>query len=65
MDEVKTFEEAMDVILRMIKATEQDDEMAIAACATIGRLIQIGQNDLALAVLETYRPEGENNGNNE
>jgi hypothetical protein len=55
---IQTFEEAMDTILRMVKATEHDDEMAIAAAATIGRLIKIGRNDLALDLLATYKPEG-------
>jgi hypothetical protein len=65
MDNVSTFEEALDVIMRMVKSTEQDDEMAIAATAIIGRLIQIGRGDLALQVLNTYKPEGEQNEHNE
>lgn len=54
--EIETFEEAMEVITRMVSATEQDDEMAIAATATIGSLIDRGYADLALKVLQTYKP---------
>lgn len=55
-EEIKTFEEAMEVITRMVATTEKDSEMAIAATATIGSLIQRGFSNLALNVLQTYKP---------
>jgi len=55
-DEIETFEEAMEIITRMVAATEKDSEMAIAATATIGSLIERGFSNLALNVLQTYKP---------
>ena len=52
-----TFEEFMDLTLRMVRMTETDDELAICAAATIGSLHQRGHNDLALQVLATYEPK--------
>lgn len=60
MNKIDSFEQAMDTILTMVRATEENEEMAIAAAATIGRLIKIGKKDLALDVLWTYRPEDMN-----
>lgn len=55
-EQIETFEEAMEVITRMVATTEKDSEMAIAATATIGSLIQRGFSNLALNVLQTYKP---------
>lgn len=54
---INTFEEFMDLTLRMVRMTETDDELAICAAATIGSLHQRGHNDLALQVLATYEPK--------
>ncbi len=53
---IKTAEQALDTILDLVKYTEEDHELAIGATATIYRLMELGYDDLALAVLETYRP---------
>lgn len=49
-------EQALDVILELVQATEDDFEMALAAAVTIFRLFQHGYGDLSLEVLKTYKP---------
>lgn len=53
---IETTEQALDTILDLVKYTEEDHELAVGATATIYRLIERGYDDLAFAVLETYRP---------
>ncbi len=53
---ITTPEQALDTILDLVKYTEENQELAIGATATIYRLMERGYDDLALAVLETYRP---------
>ena len=49
-------QEALDAILLMVQATEDDFEIALAATVTIYRLLQRGYKDLSLEVLQTYKP---------
>lgn len=49
-------QEALDAILLMVQATEDDFEIALAATVTIYRLLQRGYKDLSLEVLKTYKP---------
>lgn len=58
--EITTFDEFLDTTLRMVSMTETDTDLAISATATIASLVQRGYKDLAMAVLHTYKPEGEN-----
>jgi hypothetical protein len=58
---IETPEQALDTILELVQATEDDFEMALSATLTIWRLFERGYSDLSFAVLETYRPERENN----
>ena len=53
---IETQEQALDTILELVRATEDDFEKALAATITIWRLYEYDYSDLALAVLETYRP---------
>lgn len=53
---IETPEQALDTILDLVRATEDDFELALAAAVTIWRLHERGYMDLSLAVLETYRP---------
>ena len=48
--------EALDAILLLVQATEDDFEIALAATVTIYRLLQRGYGDLSLEVLQTYKP---------
>lgn len=57
---IENDEQALDLILRMVRATEPDFALAIGATTTIWRLHERGEKDLALAVLKTYEPKGEN-----
>ncbi len=56
---IETPEQALDTILELVQATEDDFEMALSATLTIWRLFERGYSDLSFAVLETYRPEGD------
>lgn len=56
-DRIENDEQARDMILYLVRATEPNDELAIGAAATIWRLHERGYKDLALAVLGTYNPE--------
>lgn len=58
--EITTFEQFLDITLEMVSMTEPDRDVAISVAATIGSLVQRGHKDLAMAVLHTYKPEGEN-----
>ena len=49
-------QEALDAILLLVQATEDDFEIALAATVTIYRLLQRGHKDLSLEVLQTYKP---------
>jgi hypothetical protein len=53
---IETPEQALDTILELVRATEDDFEMALSATVTIWRLFERGYSDLSFAVLETYRP---------
>lgn len=53
---IETEEQALDTILELVRVTEDDFESALAATVTIWRLYERDYSDLALAVLETYRP---------
>jgi len=56
-DAIQNDEQALDMILHLVRATEPNDDLAIGATATIWRLHERGYKDLALAVLGTYNPE--------
>ena len=58
---ITTTEQALDTILELVQYQETDFELALAATATIYRLMENGHGDLALKVLETYGPEREEN----
>jgi len=57
---IENDEQALDLILRLVSATEPNFELALGATTTIWRLHEKGYKDLALDVLATYKPEGEN-----
>ena len=58
---IKTDEQALDTILKMVKTTEKDNELALGATVVIWKLVQAGKKDLALEVLSMYKPESEIN----
>lgn len=53
---IKSETEFLDTMLEMVKATEKDEDAAIAAVITMARLIDRGYDGLAFEVLETFRP---------
>lgn len=55
-EQIKTFEEAVNLIAKMISATEADEERIISATMTIANLIERGYPNVALEVLATYEP---------
>lgn len=57
MKTLETTEDVLDHILSMVEMTEPIEDLALGATATIYRLMTIGESDLALAVLNTYKPE--------
>ena len=57
MQQLQTTEDVFDHIFDMIKMTETDDELAFHATSTIYRLLAINESELALAVLDTYKPK--------
>jgi hypothetical protein len=57
MNEINNDTDALDMILKLVSATEPDFEAALAASQTIWRLYEKGYSELALAVLATYNPE--------
>jgi hypothetical protein len=60
MREIKNDTEALDMIMKLVSATELDHELALAATVTIWRLQERGHVELSLEVLKTYAP-GEDN----
>jgi hypothetical protein len=56
-EKIENDEQAMDMILALVSATEPSRDLAISATATIWRLYEKGHTELALAVLGTYNPE--------
>jgi hypothetical protein len=56
-DTIDTFEQYLDVVLDLVLATEPDHNVAVSVAAAIGSLTQRGHGELAMQVLETYKPE--------
>lgn len=56
---INTTEEMLDHVLMMVSETEPDREVAISVAATIGSLMLRGYGDLALQIIDTYKPETE------
>lgn len=57
MTEINSYEEMLDTILSMVKATEPDEDLAIGATTTIASLMSKGEAELAMKVLATYKPK--------
>jgi len=53
---IENEEQALDMILSLVRATEPDFELALGATTTIWRLQEKGYRDLAFDVLATYNP---------
>lgn len=60
MGKIKNDNDALDLIMKMVSATETDHELALAATTTIWRLQQRGYVDLSLELLLTYKPKDDN-----
>lgn len=56
--QIETEEQALDTILDLVRYSEDNDELAISAAATIYRLMTTGNRDLAMEVLSTYKTKG-------
>ena len=56
--QIETEEQALDTILDLVRYSEDNDELAISAAATIYRLMTTGNRDLAMEVLSTYKTIG-------
>ena len=60
MGEIKNDTDALDMIMKLVSATEPDFELALAATQTIWRLQERGHVELSLEVLKTYATTGDN-----
>ena len=58
---LNTDEEMLNHVLKMVSETETNADLALSVTATIGSLIIRGYGDLALQVINTYKPETEEN----
>jgi len=58
---INTDEEMLNHVLTMVSKTETNADLALSVTATIGSLIIRGHGDLALQVINTYKPETEEN----
>lgn len=60
MGNIKNDNDALDLIMKLVSATETDHDLALAATTTIWRLQERGYVDLSLEILLTYKPREEN-----